>query len=97
MKVKNKEWIVFKEKVYEAFMSMNEELDKFDIPQDNDDFEIKIDGCSVYPTFVNKNNMARVEYDFLLCNTKLRTLAISRINDSFRIEYSLKNTEIQNG
>jgi hypothetical protein len=92
MKVKNKEWIDFKEKIGEAFSVMNEEFDKFDIPEDSDDYEIKVDGCSVHPTFVKKHNMLRVEYDFLLCNTKLRTFSVSKINDSYRIEYSLKST-----
>jgi len=96
MRVKNKHWIDFKSTVIKALHFLDDEFDKFEIPEDDDDFEMKVNDVIVYPTFINKPYLLRVEYDFTLCSTTIRTLAISKISDTYRIEFSLKNTELPN-
>lgn len=96
MRIKSEEWLNFKSK----FMSMAEVLEhesqRFDLPDETENFEISVDGCVVHPVFIKKPEEFRVNYDFTLCNTKIRTLSLSLYKGTARIEMTLKNeTQIQ--
>ena len=72
------------------------EADKFDLPEETEQFEITVDECVVHPVFIKKPDLLRIEYDFTLCNTQVRTLSLSMFKGTGRIELTLKNqTEIQ--
>lgn len=93
MKIKNAEWISFKKYVLETISILEEESDRFDIPEETEDFRISIDGCIVNPIFQKKPEMLKIEYDCTLCNTQIRTLSISTYKDAARIEVTLKNEQ----
>lgn len=93
MKVKNPEWINFKENFILLMNVLGKEIEHFDIPEDYDNFELCVDGCVVHPIFIKNNQELRVQYDFTLCNTKIRLLTLSMLRDSGRIEVTLKNEE----
>lgn len=95
MKVKNKDWIDFKRRLINIMSVVEREGSKFILPiEDEEEFSITIDGCNVLPVFVKKNDLHRVEYDFSLCNTKIRTLSFSTYLDATRIEITLKRNII---
>jgi hypothetical protein len=95
MKVKNKDWIDFKKRLISIMSVVEREGGKFTLPlEDAEEFSIIIDGCEVLPVFVKKNDLQRVEYDFSLCNTKIRTIAFSTYLDATRIEITLKRNII---
>jgi hypothetical protein len=91
MKIKSKEWISFKEQFLSMLTILGDETDNFEFPEQTDNFEIFVRECEVHPTFSKKNDALKVEYDFTLCQTKIRTLAFSIYKDSARIEMTLKN------
>lgn len=64
---------------------------KFDLPQEADNFEIYVNDCMVHPTFIKKPEELKVQYDFTLCDTQIRTLTFSIYKDASRIEMTLKN------
>lgn len=70
---------------------LDEQMENFDIPEEPENFEIYVDNCVVHPVFSKKSDELRVHYDFSLCNTKIRTLALSMYYDASRIEITLKN------
>ena len=70
---------------------LGDETDNFEFPEEPENFEIFVSECEVHPTFLKKNDAFKIEYDFTLCNTKIRTLAFSIFKDSARIEMTLKN------
>ena len=91
MRIKSKEWICFKEKFVSILSVLGDEHDNFDFPEDPENFEIFVRDCEVHPTFLKKNDSFKVEYDFTLCDTKIRTMAFSMYKDTARIEMTLKN------
>ena len=95
MKVKNKDWIDFKKRLISIMSVVEREGNKFTLPlEDEEEFSITIDNCNVLPVFVKKNDLQRIEYDFSLCNTKIRTIAFSTYLDATRIEITLKRNII---
>jgi hypothetical protein len=93
MKIKNTEWINFKSQFIEMVEVLIGESDKFNFPIEGDNFEVIVDGCEVHPVFTKKPDFLKVEYDFSLCNTQIRTLSCSIYKDAGRIEVTLKNEE----
>lgn len=91
MKVKNIEWINFKSEFLKILAILGSEADKLDFPCDCDNFLLSINGCDVNPIFQKKVDFLRVEYDMMLCDTKIRNLAFSTYKDSYRIEVTFKN------
>jgi hypothetical protein len=91
MKIKNREWIEFKTKLISMLEILGEESDKFDIPEEVENFEIYVDDCEVHPVFVRKDEFLKVEYDLTLCNTKIRTLSFSMFRDAARVEMTMKD------
>ena len=91
MKIKNKEWIDFKAKFLDMLEVLGEETEKFDIPEEMENFEIYVDECEVHPVFLRKDEFLKVEYDLTLCNTKIRTLSFSMFRDAARVEMTMKD------
>jgi len=91
MKVKNEEWLSFKARFMSMLEILGDESNRFDIPEETDDFELFVNDCEVFPVFVKKGDILRVEYDFTLCDTKIRQLSLSLYNESMRLEMTLKN------
>lgn len=75
---------------------LGEESERFDIPEESDEFKIYVDGCEVNPIFLRKVDLLKVEYDMTLCNTAIRTISFSIYKDAGRIEMTLKNDETIN-
>lgn len=96
VKIKNTEWNNFKKKFLEMLEILGDETDKYDFPLDPENFEIFVDKCEVHPSFTKKPEYLKVEYDFTLCNTKIRTLSFSIYKDAARIEMTLKAEELKN-
>jgi hypothetical protein len=95
MKVKNKDWIEFKKRLINIMSVVELEGGKFSLPiEEEEEFSIMINDCEVLPVFIKKNELQRVEYDFSLCNTKIRTIAFSTYLDATRIEITLKRNII---
>jgi len=91
MKIKSQEWLEFKNKVIRELSVVEAEIERFDFPfTEEGDFVITVDDCNVHPVFVNKGGVMKVEYDFSLCNTKIRFLSFSTHFDATRIEVTLK-------
>jgi len=91
MKVKNEEWLSFKARFMSMLEILGDESNRFDIPEETDDFELFVNDCEGFPVFVKKGDILRVEYDFTLCDTKIRQLSLSLYNESMRLEMTLKN------
>lgn len=91
MKIKNLEWINFKMKFLAMIDILGCESDKFDLPDQTENFEIRVGECMVNPIFTKKPDFFKVEYDFTLCETQIRTMAFSMYKDAGRIEVTLKN------
>ena len=91
MKIKSPEWIAFKAKFFSMLEVLESESEKFDLPQEADNFEIFVNDCKVHPTFIKKPEELKVQYDFTLCDTQIRTLTFSIYKDASRIEMTLKN------
>ena len=96
MRIKNKEWVAFKEHFLSMLTVLGDETDNFEFPEETDNFEIFVKECEVHPTFLKKNDSFKVEYDFTLCDTKIRTLAFSTFKDSARIEMTIKSDDTKN-
>ena len=96
MKIKNKEWIDFKAKFLDMLEVLGEETEKFDIPEEMENFEIYVDECEVHPVFLRKDEFLKVEYDLTLCNTKIRTLSFSMYRGAARVEMTLKEQTEEN-
>lgn len=94
MRIKNIEWLNFKSQFIEMIEVLNGECDNFNFPLEGDNFEIVVDGCEVHPVFTKKPDFLKVEYDFSLCNTQIRTLSCSIYKDAGRIEMTLKNEQL---
>lgn len=93
MKVENIEWLDFKKKVISILTAVEQEAEKLTLPigeLDAENFSIKVDECEVFPTFIKKQAVMKVEYDFSLCKTNIRLLILSTLGDSLRIEVRLK-------
>jgi hypothetical protein len=100
MRVENIEWIDFKKKVISILTTLETESEKISLPigeLDLNEFSIKVDECEVYPTFIKKQAVMKVEYDFTLCNTNIKHLSLSTLGDSLRIEVRLKQNPILGG
>ena len=93
MKIKSLEWIDFKTQFMNMLSIRGEESDRFDIPEESDNFIIHVDGCQVNPIFLKKVDLLRVEYDMTLCDTSIRTLSFSIYKDAGRVEMTLKNED----
>ena len=91
MKIKNAEWIQFKERLLSMIDVLGLESEKFDLPLEQGNFNIQFGDIIVYPVFTKKPDFYKVEYDFSLCNTQIRTLSLSMYRNVGRIEVSLKN------
>lgn len=92
MKIKSEDWINFKKAVISYLGTFEQESVKFDFPvEDESDFTLYVDDCVVYPVFTKKADYLRVEYDFIFCETKIRTLSFSKYIDAVRIEFTLKD------
>lgn len=96
VRIKNKEWINFKDQFLTMLTVLGDETERFEFPEETDNFEIIVNECEVHPSFYKKNDLFKVEYDFTLCDTKIRTLSFSMFKDSARIEMTLKSEEIKN-
>jgi|694.fasta_scaffold01175_51 hypothetical protein len=94
MKIKNPEWLTFKDKFIKMLKVLEKESGKFDLPHDAENFEIYVNECVVHPIFVKKAEELKVQYDFTLCDTEIRTLSFSIYKDAGRIEITLKNNYI---
>jgi hypothetical protein len=70
---------------------LGNETDKFELPEETENFEIYVDECEVMPIFSKKQDYLKIEYDFTLCETKLRTLSFSMYKGAARIEMTLKD------
>jgi len=91
MKIKNEEWINFKKAIISYLKTFEEESVRFDYPiEDENDFTMQVEDCVVNPIFTKKMEYLKVEYDFTLCDTKIRTLSFSKYKHSARIEITLK-------
>jgi hypothetical protein len=90
MRIKNPEWLRFKLQFLEILEVLSGESEKFDLPEEADNFELFVNDCEVHPVFTRKDEFLKVEYDFTLCETKLRTLSCSMYRDAARIEVTLK-------
>lgn len=90
-KVKNPEWIEFKKVFIEMVNLLNHEFERFDISAEDGNFDLKVEENAVHPIFIKNANELKVQYDFTLCNTKVRLLTLSRFKDAWRIEVMLKN------
>ena len=93
MRLENKEWLDFKSKVIGILTNVEQEAGKLTLPigeLDTENFSICVDGCEVFPTFIKKQAVMKIEYDFSLCQTNLRLLILSTLGDSLRIEVRLK-------
>lgn len=75
---------------------LDEESNKFDIPEEMENFEIYVDDCEVHPVFVRKDEFLKIEYDLTLCNTKIRTLSFSMFRDAARVEMTMKDKTDEN-
>tara|TARA_R110000868_G_scaffold230337_2_gene483515 strand:+ start:19 stop:351 length:333 start_codon:yes stop_codon:yes gene_type:complete len=95
MRIKNKEWLAFKEQFLSMLSVLGDETENFDFPEDPENFEIFVRDCEVHPTFMKKQDTFKVDYDFTLCETKIRTLSFSIFRDSARIEMTLKSGELK--
>jgi hypothetical protein len=93
MKIKSLEWIDFKTQFMNMLSILGDESERFDIPEESDNFIIQVDGCQVNPIFLKKVDLLKVEYDMSLCNTSIRTLSFSIYKDAGRIEMTLKNED----
>ena len=91
MRIKNKEWVEFKTKLLSMLEVLDEESDKFDIPEEMENFEIYVDDCEVHPVFTRKDEFLKIEYDWTLCNTKIRTLSFSMFRVAARVEMTMKD------
>lgn len=96
MKIKSPEWLNFKSQLIKVLTIFGEEKEKFDFPEEIDNFIIYVDGCEVNPIFQKKNETLRVEYDMMLCNTSVRTISFQIYKDAHRIEITLKNDQTIN-
>jgi hypothetical protein len=92
MRIKNEDWKNLKKDLINVLTIADQESTSFDFPiSDEEDFSIFVNGQNVSPIFVKKNDLYRVEYDFTLCDTKIRTLSFSKYLDAIRIELTIKN------
>lgn len=92
MKIKNEDWKNFKKDLVTVLLIAEQESSIIEFPIDDDeDFTININGQNVSPVFIKKNELYRIEYDFTLCKTKIRTLSFSKYLDAIRIELTIKN------
>jgi hypothetical protein len=92
MKIKNKIWQDFKSEILNLADFIGDEWDRFDIPEEVDNFKIYVGDCEVFPIFTNKDDLLRVEYDLSLCETKLRTISVSTFKGETRVGITLKPT-----
>lgn len=95
MRIKNPEWIRFKLHFLEILDILGNESEKFDLPEEAENFELFVNECEVHPVFTKKDDFLKVEYDFTLCDTKIRTLSCSMYKSAARIEVTLKDQMIK--
>ena len=95
MKIKSPQWIEFKKTIIICIKSFERESTKFEFPiYDDEDFTILVEECEVFPVFSKKEDFLKIEYDFTLCQTIIRTLSFSKYKDAARIEITLKDKSI---
>jgi hypothetical protein len=95
MKVKSQQWIEFKKAIISFMKVFERESLRFEYPvYDEDDFTMLVEDCEVFPVFTKKDDYLKVEYDFTLCDTTIRTLSFSKYLDAVRIELTLKDKSI---
>ena len=95
MKVKNQDWIEFKKTIIAFIKVFEKETTKFEYPiYEDEDFTILVEECEVFPVFTKKEDFLKIEYDFTLCQTIIRTLSFSKYKDAARIEITLKDKSI---
>jgi hypothetical protein len=92
IKIKNIEWIQFRNNILNMIELLNDEQIKIDIPKSHDNFELYVNDCEVHPVFVKKPEYFKIEYDFSLCDIKIRTLSLYLYNNVLRFDFSLKDT-----
>lgn len=92
IKIKNKEWVEFKYIVLMMLDILSIEQDKIEISKSSDNFELYVNDCEIHPVFVKKPEYLKIEYDFSLCDTKIRTLSFYLYSNVLRFDFSLKNT-----
>ena len=91
MKVKNQDWIDFKKTIITFIRVFEKESTQFEYPiYEDEDFTMLVEECEVFPVFTKKEDYLKIEYDFTLCNTKIRTLSFSKYLDAVRLELTLK-------
>jgi hypothetical protein len=95
MKVKNQDWIEFKKTIISFIKIFEKETIKFEYPiYEDEDFTILVEECEVFPVFIKKEDFLKIEYDFTLCKTIIRTLSFSKYKAAARIEITLKDKSI---
>jgi hypothetical protein len=90
IKIKNREWIEFKETILRMLHEISQEQDKIEIPDSEENFSLLVNDCEVHPVFLKRQEFLKLEYDFSLCSTKIRLLSIYLYNKVLRIDFSLK-------
>lgn len=91
IKIKNTEWVQFKAIVLKMLGELGGEQDKIDIPDSPENFELYVNNCEVHPVFIKRAEYMKLEYDFSLCDTKLRLLSVYMYANVIRIDFSLKD------
>ena len=91
IKIKNTEWVQFKAIVLKMLGELGSEQEKRDIPDTPENFELYVNSCEVHPVFTRKAEYMKLEYDFSLCETKIRLLSVYMYSNVIRIDFSLKD------
>jgi hypothetical protein len=95
MKVKNQDWIEFKKTIISFIKIFEKDSTKFEYPiYEDEDFTMLVEECEVFPVFTKKEEYLKIEYDFSLCETTIRTLSFSKYFDAVRVELTLKEKNI---
>jgi hypothetical protein len=95
MKVKSQDWIEFKKTIIAFIRIFEEDSTRFEYPiYEDEDFTMLVEECEVFPVFNKKEDYLKVEYDFTLCKTQIRTLSFSKYLDAVRIEITIKEKNI---
>jgi hypothetical protein len=94
MIVKSKEWIEFKQLLYDNCLIFSKfyKEDLF-LPNDAEDFYIYIPKLKIkiFPIFSRREDFFKVEYDFSdFAEIKIKKLSFSKFKESNRIEFILK-------
>jgi hypothetical protein len=89
------DWIEFKKTIISFIKIFEKDSTKFEYPiYEDEDFTMLVEECEVFPVFTKKEEYLKIEYDFSLCETTIRTLSFSKYFDAVRVELTLKEKNI---